>query len=82
MPPAPLHPHIYSNGHICLGTIAVFFWGFLCFNDLIVLQNLCYVQLLEYCGLGLGFPIKFNHVAALMVLSSLMKIKSTMWLTE
>ena len=19
LPPAPLHPHIYSNGHICLG---------------------------------------------------------------
>lgn len=19
VPPAPLHPHIYSNGHICLG---------------------------------------------------------------
>ncbi|KAM2020676.1 hypothetical protein ACFX16_042785 [Malus domestica] len=22
--PAPLHPHIYSNGHICLGTVLVF----------------------------------------------------------
>ncbi|RVX15246.1 putative ubiquitin-conjugating enzyme E2 18 [Vitis vinifera] len=21
VPPAPLHPHIYSNGHICLGVV-------------------------------------------------------------
>lgn len=21
--PAPLHPHIYSNGHICLGNLAI-----------------------------------------------------------
>ncbi|KAL8153932.1 hypothetical protein V2J09_011692 [Rumex salicifolius] len=24
VPPAPLHPHIYSNGHICLGNSFVF----------------------------------------------------------
>ncbi|CAN1824091.1 Probable ubiquitin-conjugating enzyme E2 18 [Linum perenne] len=23
VPPAPLHPHIYSNGHICLGVVGV-----------------------------------------------------------
>ncbi|MBA0562443.1 hypothetical protein Golob_007486, partial [Gossypium lobatum] len=25
--PAPLHPHIYSNGHICLGVLPIFYLG-------------------------------------------------------
>lgn len=39
VPPGPLHPHIYSNGHICLGNYSMFL------KDMFVIIDLvCYHQ--------------------------------------
>ncbi|KAH0885054.1 hypothetical protein HID58_061150 [Brassica napus] len=48
VPPAPLHPHIYSNGHICLGiSLSISFCFFtLCIMFFVLfLVSLCWMLL-------------------------------------
>ncbi|KAF6163063.1 hypothetical protein GIB67_001391 [Kingdonia uniflora] len=47
VPPAPLHPHIYSNGHICLGKLGLLFL----LNLLLLVFRMCSIWYYDYVGI-------------------------------
>lgn len=75
--PAPLHPHIYSNGHICLGTFK--FLTFIAIYDLLCISGYLVVVLggiksMEFAGrtllclLGLGWFIQSDKYCLRVIL--------------
>lgn len=59
--PAPLHPHIYSNGHICLG-MCVFFYSYCVLRYNIILWHTLLLQGFVMCYFLCLFVLVFMFV--------------------
>lgn len=75
--PAPLHPHIYSNGHICLGTFKfltfIAIYDLLCISGYLVvvlggIKSMAFAGRTLLCLLGLGWFIQSDKYCLRVIL--------------
>lgn len=57
VPPAPLHPHIYSNGHICLGLS----------QYLTLISSYLEIKSCVYFFVGESYKLRFSYQFKLLI---------------